>query len=96
MVSERSMSRQCGLPNGQLFHHGAFSGGIKQRMSAPVLLQDLPSKTSHRLLKSVTWAEVNATFPAHIPLRKLVSRVARRGQRLMNLRAAIAWLSRRP
>jgi hypothetical protein len=35
-------SDPCGLLNSQLFHHGADSGAIKQRMLAPVLLQDLP------------------------------------------------------
>jgi hypothetical protein len=63
---------------------------IKQRMFAPVLLQDLPSKTSHRLLRSVTWIEVDAAFPAHIPLRKLVGRVAHLGQRSVNAHTAIA------
>ena len=64
-------------------------------MSAPVLLQDLPSKTRRRLLKSVTWAEADAAFPAHIPLRQLVGQVASRGKRLVNLRTAVAWLTRR-
>ena len=68
----------------------------RQRMFAAVRLEDLPSKTSHRLLKSVTWTEVDGASLAHIPLRQLVGRVARRGQRLVNLRAAFAWLSRRP
>jgi hypothetical protein len=84
-----------GLPNSRRFHQGAYSGAIKQRMSAPVLLQDLPSKTSRRLLKSVTWTEADAAFPAHIPLRQLVGQVARRGKRLVNLRTAVAWLTRR-
>ena len=79
-----------------MFHHGAYLGAIKQRMFSPVLLQDLPSKTSRRLLKSVTWTEVDAASPAYSPLRDLVGRVARRGQHLVNLRAAIAWLGRRP
>jgi hypothetical protein len=57
-----------------------------------VLLQDLPSKISHRLLRSVTWTEVDGAFP--IRLRQLVGRAARAGQRLVNARAALAWLGR--
>lgn len=60
----------CGLPNSQLFHHGAYSDAIKQRLFALVLLQDLPSKTSHCLLESVTWTGADAAFPAHVSLRK--------------------------
>jgi hypothetical protein len=87
---------QCGLPNSQMFHRGAYFVAVRQRMIAAVQLEDLPSKTSHRLLKSVTWTEVEGASHAHIPLRQLLGKVARRGQRLVNLRAAIAWLSRRP
>jgi hypothetical protein len=84
-----------GLPNGRRFHHGAYSAAIEQRMSAPVLLQDLPSKTSRRLLKSVTWTEADAAFPAHKPLRQLVGRVARGGKGLVNPCTAVAWFNRR-
>jgi hypothetical protein len=69
----------CGLPNSLRLHHGAYSGAITLRMFASVLLQGLPSNTSHRLLKRVTWTEADAVFPAHVPLRQLVGRVARRG-----------------
>jgi hypothetical protein len=59
------MSGQCGLPNSRLYDHGAYSGATKQRMFALMLLPDLPAKTSHRLLKSVTWIEMDAAVPAH-------------------------------
>jgi hypothetical protein len=59
------MSRLCGLPNSQLYLRGAHSGALKQRMFASVLPHDLPSKTSHRLLRSASWAEVDGAFPAH-------------------------------
>jgi hypothetical protein len=89
--------RQCGLPNSPLFHHDAYSSVVKQRMLvAPVRLQDLPSKTSHRLLRSVTWTGIDAGFTAHIPLRQLFRRIARLGQRLANLPTAIARPGRRP
>jgi hypothetical protein len=40
-----------------------------------VLLQDLPAKTLHHLLKSVTWTEVDAAFPIKNPLRRFVGRI---------------------
>jgi hypothetical protein len=45
-----------------------------------VLLQDLPVKTIHRLLKSVTWTEVDAAFATKNPLRRFVSRISQRGR----------------
>lgn len=54
-----------------------------------VLLQDLPKRMSRRLLRSVTWTEVDAVFGAEIPRSTLPGRVARLGRRLVNLRAAI-------
>jgi hypothetical protein len=59
---------------------------------ASVLLQDLPSKMSHRLLRSVTWTVVDGTFP--IRIRQLADRAVRAGQRLANARAALGWLGR--
>jgi hypothetical protein len=50
-------------------------------MFAPVRLQDFPSKMRHRLLRSVTWTEVDAAFDLHIPLRIVVRLAARVGQR---------------
>jgi hypothetical protein len=60
----------------------------------PVLLQDLPKRMSRRLLRSVTWTEIDAAFFAEIPLSTLPGRVARLGRRLGNLRANIVWISR--
>jgi hypothetical protein len=59
-----------------------------------VLLQDLPKRMSRRLLRSVTWTEVDAVFAAESPLGTLPGRVARLGRRLVNLRAHIPWISR--
>jgi hypothetical protein len=59
-----------------------------------VLLQNLPKRMSRRLLRSVTWTEVDAVFGAEIPRSTLPGRVARLGRRLVNLRAAIPWISR--
>jgi hypothetical protein len=59
-----------------------------------VLLQDLPKRMSRRLLRSVTWTEVDAVIAAEIPLSTLPGRVARLGRRLVNLRATIQWISR--
>jgi hypothetical protein len=70
-------------------------------MHAPVLLQDLPAKTMHRLLKSVTWTEVDAVSPAKTPLRRVIGLIGHSGLRSVNLRnpdlllkfrRAIAWL----
>jgi hypothetical protein len=75
---------------------GGFTGAHSARHQttdvASVLLQDLPSKMSHRLLRSVTWTEVDGAFP--IRLRQLAGRAARASQRLVNARAALAWLGR--
>ena len=59
-----------------------------------VLLQDLPKRMSRRLLRSVTWTEVDTVFAAEIPLSTLPGRVARLGRRLVNLRATIPWIGR--
>jgi hypothetical protein len=58
------------------------------------LLQDLPKRMSRRLLRSVTWTEVDPVFTAEIPLNTLPGRVARLGRRLVNLRDSIPWISR--
>jgi hypothetical protein len=47
-----------------------------------------------RLLRSVTWTEVDAVFAAEIPFSTLPDRVARLGRRLVNLRASIPWIRR--
>ena len=59
-----------------------------------VLLQNLPMRMSRRLLRSVTWTEVDAVFVDDIPLSTLPDRVARLGRRLVNLHATIPWISR--
>jgi hypothetical protein len=41
-----------------------------------MLLQDLPEKTLHRLLKSVTWAEVEGASPIKHWRRRFLSRIA--------------------
>jgi hypothetical protein len=51
-----------------------------------VRLQDLPAKTFHHLLKSVTWTEIDAAFPIKNPLRKFVSRVVLPGRWFASVR----------
>jgi hypothetical protein len=51
-----------------------------------MLLQDLPEKTFHRLLKSVTWTEVAGTFPIKHWLRRFIRRVAQPGRWVMSVR----------
>jgi len=66
-----------------------------------VLLQDLPSKTMHRLLKSVTWTEVEPVSAVHAPLRRISGLIGRSGlwpmtlrksDSLLKFRRAVAWL----
>ena len=45
-----------------------------------MLLQDLPAKPYHHLLKSVTWTEVDAAWRIKIPLRRFVSHIAQPGR----------------
>jgi hypothetical protein len=61
-----------------------------------VRLQDLPSKLSLRVLRSVTWTGIDRASSPHTPLRKWVERIARRSRRLVNLRTSIARLDGRP
>ena len=49
---------------------------IAQALS--VLLQDLPKKTRHKLLKSITWAEVEGAVPIEHWLRRFLARVVAR------------------
>jgi hypothetical protein len=53
-------------------------------------LQDLPEKTFHRLLKSVTWTEVEEPFPIRHWLRRFKSRLAQPSRRVMNIRKRTA------
>jgi len=53
-------------------------------MFAPVLLQDLPAKISHRLLRALPGL-VDGAFPAHGSFHKLAGRAARLGRRLVGL-----------
>jgi hypothetical protein len=38
-----------------------------------MLLNDLPAKILHPLLRSITWTEVEVAFPIRKPLRRFVS-----------------------
>jgi hypothetical protein len=49
-------------------------------------LQDLPEKTFHRLLKSVTWTEVEGAFPIKHWLRRFISRAAQPIRRVASVR----------
>jgi hypothetical protein len=51
-----------------------------------MFLQDLPDKTFHRLLKSVTWTEVEGAFPIKHWLRRFISRVAQPSRWVMSIR----------
>jgi hypothetical protein len=49
-------------------------------------LQDMPEKTLHRLLKSVTWTEVEGAFPIKYRLRRLINRFAQPSRRVTSAR----------
>jgi hypothetical protein len=42
-----------------------------------VLLEELPSKTFHALLRSITWTEVDVALPRKNPLRRILSHLPR-------------------
>jgi hypothetical protein len=42
-----------------------------------VLLEELPAKTFHALLRSITWTEVQVAFPRRNPLRRIFSHLPR-------------------
>lgn len=50
-----------------------------------MLLEDLPEKTFHHLIKSVTWTEVQGAFPVKHRLRRFFGRVAQSGNWVMNV-----------
>jgi hypothetical protein len=50
-----------------------------------MLLQDLPSKMAHRILRSVTWTEVGSFHRATTSLRHFVIHVAALGRRLLRI-----------
>jgi hypothetical protein len=59
-----------------------------RRQSVPaVILQDMPAKTIHRLIRSITWTEVDAVFAPHNVLRRFVLKEMRRTQDSMRRRA---------
>jgi hypothetical protein len=51
-----------------------------------MLLQDLPEKTFHRLLKSVTWTEVEGAFPNKHRLRRFISRLVQPSSWVVSIR----------
>jgi hypothetical protein len=55
-------------------------------------LQDLPTKVSRRILRSVTWTGIEAALPSRILLRHFVVQLNRIGGRASILRAAAARL----
>jgi hypothetical protein len=59
-----------------------------------VLLQDLPKKTFHRLLKSVTWTEVEGTFPIKLWLRRFIGRAAQPSHWVMSFRETMLQTKR--
>jgi hypothetical protein len=64
-----------------------------------MLLQDLPAKTLHHLLKSVTWTEVDAALPIKNQLYRFVSRIARPGRWVVSVQQSHyithGWMSDR-
>jgi hypothetical protein len=54
-----------------------------------MLLQDLPEKTFHRLLRSVTWTEVEGALPIKHWLRRFIVRVAQLRRRVMSIRKRV-------
>jgi hypothetical protein len=48
-----------------------------------VLLDKLPAKTFHPVLRSITWTEVDVVFPIKHSLRRFVSRLARPSRRVV-------------
>ena len=54
-----------------------------------MFLQDLPEKTFHRLLKSVTWTEVEGAFPIKHWLRRFIIRVAQLSRWVMGIRKRV-------
>ena len=55
-------------------------------------LQDLPTKISQRILRSITWTGVDADLPGHVLRRHLIVQLSRIGGRVSNLRAAVVRL----
>ena len=55
-------------------------------------LEDLPTKISQRILKSVTWTGVDAELPGHVLRRHLIVHLSRIGGGVSILRAAVARL----
>lgn len=51
-----------------------------------MLLEDLPAKTIQRLIRSITWTEVDAVFSGNKALREFLRIRGRPGQWLMRLR----------
>jgi hypothetical protein len=69
------------LPNRRRRLIRPYLDAVRQWMFATVRLQELPSKTRRRLLRSVTWADVHGAFNARKPLRLLIGLVTRLGHR---------------
>jgi hypothetical protein len=58
-------------------------------------LQDLPEKTIHRLVKGITWTEVDAALPGYSVLRRrFILRAARLIDPLRNIPSIGAWFRR--
>src|ERR1700685_4318349 len=60
-----------GLPDSLLRRRAPSANG------PPVLLQDLPPKTAHQILRSVTWTEVGSAQRTSTALRDSIGRAAR-------------------
>jgi hypothetical protein len=57
-----------------------YDPSIRPMGLCPVLIKDLPEKAIQRLLRSVTWTDVDAVFPPHIVFLKALNRRAHQGR----------------
>jgi hypothetical protein len=58
-------------------------------MDPAVLLRDLPPKTAHQILRSVTWTVVGSSLRATTGLRGSISRAATMGRRFWDFGALL-------
>jgi hypothetical protein len=89
-----SANRRCTPDNTSL-------GGPALRRRAPlvngfctVLLQDLPAKTAHQIIRSVTWTEVGSSLRATTGFRASISRAAKLGRRFLDPAALLVDILR--
>jgi hypothetical protein len=60
-----------------------------------VLLQHLPARTFYRVIRSITWTEVDAALPIKNPLRRFVSGMVRSGRWVESVRQSYRIIVKR-